>query len=46
MHHVQNQYNFVLVDTMDEDVVVRGETTQTRTQIIVTAQPNVRIPGQ
>jgi len=46
MHNVQNQHRIVLYDAVDDDVIVGGEAAQARSQIIVTATPQVRIPGQ
>ncbi len=46
MHNVQNQYYVFLYDTVDDDVVISREAAQADTQILVTAAPYVRIPGQ
>lgn len=46
VHNVQNQYYVFLYDTVDDDVVISREAAQADTQILVTAAPYVRIPGQ
>ena len=51
LHYALKQFDWLLAnvaryDAVDDDVIVSGKAAQAGAQIIVTATPQVRIPGQ